>query len=252
MSHEKVVCITGASGGIGGALSRAFHGAGHRVLLVGRRASKLREIQAELGVERTECLELDLTDEAQIRTAFEGRQVDVLVNNAGIAISAPLLKGGDLYRQHMDVNFHGPRLLMEALLPGMLSSGHGYIVQIASSAALVGYAYTAAYAASKHALLGYTRSAALELGSKGIRFVTICPHFVDSPMTDQSVARIQETTGLSAEEARARLAHMNPDGELVSPQQIATVALAGLERPAAHTLLELTGREIHEVPEARP
>ncbi|MFT5198720.1 MAG: 3-hydroxybutyrate dehydrogenase, partial [Planctomycetota bacterium] len=103
------------------------------------------------------------------------------------------------------------------------------------------------YAASKHALLGYTRSAALELGKKGIRFQTICPHFVDSPMTDQSVTRIQEATGISESDARARLAGMNPDGELVSPVQIAHVAADGLDLKSAHVIWELTGIAVSDL-----
>ncbi len=247
MTLQKTVCITGASGGIGQALAREFHGRGHHVILVGRSMDKLLAFQESLGSERTSCLTLDVTDPDGISAALSGLQVDVLVNNAGVAISSPLLKGGDLYRKHLDVNFHGPRLLMETVLPGMIERGEGAIVQIASSAALEGYAYTAAYAASKHALLGYTRSAALELSRKGIRFQTICPHFVDSPMTDQSVARIQETTGKSAEEARASLAAMNPDGELVDPAQIAAVAVEGLNATQPHTLWELTGRRVTEL-----
>ncbi|MFT5198216.1 MAG: 3-hydroxybutyrate dehydrogenase [Planctomycetota bacterium] len=247
MSVEKVVCITGASGGIGQALAREFHARGNHVILVGRKLEKLQELERALGGDRASCLGLDVTRPEAISSALAGLHVDVLVNNAGVAISSPLLKGGDLYRKHMDVNFHGPRLMMEALLPGMIERGSGSVIQIASSAALEGYAYTAAYAASKHALLGYTRSAALELGKKGIRFQTICPHFVDSPMTDQSVARIQETTGISESDARARLAGMNPDGELVSPEQIAQVAADGLDLKSAHVIWELTGIAVSDL-----
>lgn len=247
MTSQKVVCITGATGGIGQALAREFHGLGYHVILVGRNRERLSALEQELGADNCTCLELDVTQPEAISKALDGRQVDVLVNNAGIAVSAPVLKASDSFRKHMDVNFHGPRLMMEALLPGMIERGSGAIVQIASSAALEGYAYTSAYAASKHALLGYTRSAALELDRKGIRFQTICPHFVDSPMTDESVARIQEKTGASEEDARAQLAAMNPGGELVQPEQIAQVAVAGLEFDRAHTIWELTGCEVCDV-----
>ncbi|MBL4770027.1 MAG: SDR family oxidoreductase [Planctomycetes bacterium] len=252
MTHELVVCITGASGGIGQALAREFHGRGNHVILVGRNLEKLAAVQCELGESRTTLLALDVTQPEAIAEALANLHVDVLVNNAGVAISSALLKGGDLYRKHMDVNFHGPRLMMEALLPGMIERGSGVVIQIASSAALEGYAYTAAYAASKHALLGYTRSAALELGRKGIRFQTLCPHFVDSPMTDQSVARIQETTGLSESDARARLAGMNPDGELVQPEQIAQVAAEGIVITSPHVIWELTGSQVCDVSDPTP
>lgn len=252
MTLEKIVCITGASGGIGQALAREFHGLEYHVILVGRNVEKLEALESELGAARTSILALDVTQPQAIAEAMAGMRVDVLVNNAGVAISSALLKGGDLYRKHMDVNFHGPRLMMEALLPGMIERGSGVVIQIASSAALEGYAYTAAYAASKHALLGYTRCAALEFGRKGIRFQTICPHFVDSPMTDQSVARIQESTGLSEPDARARLAAMNPDGELVRPEQIAQVAVEGLVFTNPHVIWELTGSQVCDVSDPTP
>ena len=121
----------------------------------------------------------------------------------------------------MQVNFHGARRLIEALVPAMIERKQGRIVNVGSSAALQGYAYAAAYAASKHALLGYGRAVALELARTGVTLNTICPHYVDSLMTDGTVKRIVEKTGKNEAETRAFLAAQNPSGKLVTPDEVA-------------------------------
>ena len=220
MSCPHVALVTGASSGIGAEIATALAREGVCVFVGARDARRtarvVERIRGEGGI--AEEVRLDVCDAASIAAAVRDAQqtagrIDWLVNNAGIAVSAPLLGGGtdrDLFEAHLDVNFHGARRVMEAVLPNMLSAGYGRIVQIASSAALYGYPYVSAYCASKHALLGYTRAAALELASKGVAVNTVCPHYVDSPMTDVSVARIVEKTELSETEARAKLAANNP------------------------------------------
>ncbi|MCB9907725.1 MAG: SDR family oxidoreductase [Planctomycetes bacterium] len=254
MAHQPVVFITGATGGIGQALAQAYASRGCQLVLAGRQVDRLEGVRASLGLAAGEVLvtELDVTSLESIANAVQAAidrfgRIDVLVNNAGIAISAPLSKGEGLAQRHMDVNYHGPRRLVEAVLPAMLAAGSGQVVQIASSAGLQGYAYTSAYCASKHALLGYTRAAAAELAKKGIAFHSIAPHFVDSPMTDASVARIQTTTGKGSDEARAALAAMNPDGVLVPAAQVAELAAGQLHSRRSADLWELTGRHSHQV-----
>jgi len=149
----------------------------------------------------------------------------------------------DLGTLHMDVNYHGARRVFETLLPGMLERGYGRVVQIGSSAALVGYAYVAHYVASKHALLGYSRSAALELAGKGVGVDVVCPHYVDSPMTDASVERIAAQTCMSEEAARERLAQANPGGQFVTPAEGAAVTLELLQSDQTGRVIELTGSE---------
>ncbi len=253
MKSPRIVLITGATGGIGGALAEAFLQAGDHVVLAGRRQEALEARQAELGSpERTGLVVMDVADPASIHSALQTvherwGHPEILVNNAGIAISAPLRKGEELAEAHMAVNYHGPRRLLEACLPDLLAQGRGHVVQIASSAGLYGYSYTSAYCASKHALLGYTRAASLELRSKGIALHTLCPHFVDSPMTQASIERIQQTTGQSANEARAALEAMNPDGCLVAPEQIADLAVECCARAKSGDVWELTGEKVEAV-----
>jgi NAD(P)-dependent dehydrogenase (short-subunit alcohol dehydrogenase family) len=176
------------------------------------------------------------------------------VANAGVAISAALTsdEAESVAQQQMDVNYHGARRVFETFLPHMLKRGQGRIVMVASSAALLGYPYITGYAASKHALLGYARSAALEMNSKGIGVGVVCPHYVDTPMTDASVARIVDKTGRDHEQARAALAELNPGGKLVQADEVASVILRLLQSDLSGAVVELTGSEQREIESGLP
>lgn len=248
-----VALVSGGAGGIGSATCRALAAAGRAVLVAGRRIEACEALARELDAAggRARALALDVTDPGSIAAVdgfareHLGAPVTLLVNNAGIARSAPLLPRDEpadaVHERHLAVNYHGARRLFEALLPGMLEAGGGRVVQVASSAALRGYPYVSAYAASKHALLGYTRSAALELAGKDVRLSVVCPHYVDTPLTDASVANVVEKTGKSPEEVRAFLASQNPGGELISPEEVARAILRLLDGPRSGVVLELLG-----------
>jgi len=242
--------VTGATGGIGAAVCRELAQRGASVAVAGRRLGACEQLAGELSARGVQALpvELDVTDEASISAALAclrdaGGPTLRIVNNAGIAESAPLASDPEQYERHLQVNFHGPRRLLEAALPDMFARGRGDVVQVASSAGLRGYTYVAAYAASKHALLGYTRSAALELVRKGIALGAVCPHYVDSPMTDESIARVMEKTGKSEAEARAFFAGENPGGVLVTPHEVAVATCDLLDGDLSGRVLELIGGE---------
>jgi len=253
---SRTVLVTGASRGIGAAIARELAAGGWNVVAAARTESATervaRELEAETG-QRALAVAMDVADPNSIRAgvararefANEVGPIEALVNNAGIAVSAPLLGGrseaGDLYDLHMRVNFHGARLVAEELLPDMLERGAGCLVNIASSAALQGYAYVAAYCASKHALLGWSRAAAEELRAKGVSVHAICPHYVDSPMLSDSVARLVEKTGKSEEEARGFFAAQNPGGRLVTPEEVASSVSRALAGELTELVLELDG-----------
>jgi len=250
--------ITGAGRGIGAAIARRLAGDGAFVVLGARSLGDCEALAAELraGGGRAAAVAIDVGSPDSVRAAVaravelvareQGQALDWLINNAGIAQSAPLVPREDaeaLFERHMQVNFHGARRTLEALLPEMKRRGYGRIVNIASSAALLGYRYVSAYCASKHALLGYSRAAALELEGSGVALSVVCPHFVDSPMTDESARRIAQKTGQSEERARELLAAQNPSGVLVRPEQIAEVVLELCFRGENGALVELDGAE---------
>lgn len=238
------ILVTGGGRGIGAAICRALAASGAHVWVAGRDLAGCEALASELGAR---ALALDVTDAASVRAALATvGALDGLVNNAGIAESAPLLPRDAaaqdaLFERQLAVNLHGVRRTTEAFAPGMLERGRGAIVNVVSSAGFTGYAYTAGYTASKHAALGYTRVAHLELAKKGVRVHAVCPHFVDSPMTDESVARIVKKTGRGESEARALLAAGNPGGRLVTPEEVAASVVDLLGRDAGGRLVELDG-----------
>ncbi len=253
MSHRHVALVTGGSRGIGSAIAQQLGAAGAHVIVsaldLAACENVARLIQSLGG--SAEAIALDVASKDGIRAGalrvqgIEARvgPVDWLVNNAGIVHSAPLFSehNEDALERLMGVNFHGPRRLVESLAPSMRTRGYGRIVNIVSSAGLRGYKYVSVYCASKHALLGWTRAAALDLAGTGVTINAICPHYVDSPMTDKNIARMREKTGKSETELRGFLAAQNPGGRLVTPQDVAREVLALMEGSANGRVVELDG-----------
>ena len=198
------VVVTGGTRGIGRAVAQRFEANGCEVLAPG-------------------SAELDVTDEAAVGAYFASAgAVDVLVNNAGVSGAAPVAKTlvPDWERQ-MAVNATGSFLCARAVLPGMLERGFGRIVWVASTAGLVGARYTGAYTASKHAAVGLMRATAGEVAGTGVTCNAVCPTFVRTDMTRESVARIAAATGRSEAEGEAALARMSPLGRLLEPEEVA-------------------------------
>lgn len=235
-----VLFVTGAGRGVGRAVARRFARDGYAVAVTGRSHPQVRETADAIRAAGGEALALtcDVASRDDVSRAVALAEqrlgpIDVLVNNAGIAGSAPFVKMNDeMWDAMLAVNLTGTYNCMRAIAPGMFGRRYGRIINIASTAARVGYPYAAAYVASKHGVLGLTRAVALEANGRGVTVNAICPGWLDSDMTQQSIARIAESTGRTVAEARRMLEEMNPRGRLITPDEVAAVA-AFLASPEA-------------------
>ncbi len=231
----KHALVTGGGSGIGAATACLLSNHGCQVTVVGRTLSKLQE--ALFDVEDGFTVAADVTDEDELARAFSAARerfgnVDILINNAGVARGGPFLRTSDEdWREILEINLLGAVACTRLALPAMLEAGWGRVVNVASIAGLRGSPYTAAYTASKHAMVGMTRSLALETVKKGVTVNAVCPGYVDTPMTDQTVENIQAKTGRSEEEARAEVEKLSQQGRLLSPDEVAS-AIAWLCLPA--------------------
>ncbi len=228
MDISRSVLITGGTSGIGFALAEAFGRAGYATTVTGRRQEKVKRAIQKLqqaGIEiKGRCL--DHCDEEQVKAVIGGEPFDILINNAGQSHSAPLEKQ-DLqsWEKMIASNATGPFLCTREVLPGMRRRGFGRILFIASTASLIGTAYTSAYTASKHAVLGLMRSIAAETQGTNLTCNAICPTFVDTEMTQRTLERIMKKTGRSRQEAIESLLNNIPLGRLLKPEEIASTAL---------------------------
>ncbi len=232
---DRIVLVTGGGRGIGRAIALAFAREGAKVAVAARTLEQVTEVANEITAEwnrRALAAVCDVANPESIQQTFAqvketlGRGPDILVNNAGIAESAPLIKtSDDFWNRHLAINLTGSFHCMRAALPEMLERGWGRIINIASIAGKTGAPYIAAYSASKHGLLGLTRSVALEVALKGITVNAICPGYVDTDMTTRGVENITQKTGRSADEALETLKRMSPQNRLVTPEEVAALAL---------------------------
>jgi len=222
--HHAVV--TGAGSGIGRATAERLAEAGCQVTLIGRHLARLNETADRIG-DLAFAAPADVTDPDALAAAIEvGRDrfgpIDILINNAGAATSAPFLKtDAYAFRAMLALNLEAPAEAARLVLPGMLTRRWGRIVNVASTAGLKGYAYVSAYVAAKHGLVGLTRALALEVAAKGVTVNAVCPGFTETELVAKSIEAITAKTGRSEEEARAALAASNPQGRLITPDEVA-------------------------------
>ncbi len=226
--------VTGGGRGIGAAVARSLARAGAAVVVAARTLDQVERVAAELrgagwSAWATVC---DVTRPESVRELARGAierlgHVDILVNNAGFAHSAPLHKIAlEDWTRLFAVNATGTVLCTQAFVPGMLERKWGRVVNVASVSGLTGARYIAAYAASKHAVLGFTRAVAAEVALHGVTVNAVCPSYVDTDLTRESVERIVRETGRSRERALQALLERTPQRRLIEPEEVAHAVLA--------------------------
>jgi NAD(P)-dependent dehydrogenase (short-subunit alcohol dehydrogenase family) len=239
--------VTGASRGIGAVVAAALVAEGVRVSLLGRDAAALARVSRELGGDPCAlAITSDVTDSTSVHSAFAAARerfgpVQLLINNAGQAASAKFTETDEaLWNRLLAVNLHGTYLCTRQAVPDMLQAGFGRIVNVASIAGLRGAAYISAYVSSKHAVIGLTRSLALEYATRNITVNAVCPGYVDTDVVKSAVANIKAKTGRSESEALAALVATNPQRRLIEPREIADTVM-WLCRPGSESV---TGQSI--------
>lgn len=227
--NKSHAVITGGGSGIGLAIAQCLASYGAKVTLMGRNKVKLEK--AASSISNSAFAVVDVADPESVAKAFqesesENGDISILINNAGIAETAPFHRTDlQTWQGTLDVNLTGAFLCTQQVYPKMREKKEGRIINIASTSGLKGYAYTTAYTAAKHGLIGLTRSLALECANTAITVNAICPGFTNTEIVSDAIANIVSKTGRSEDEALAELTKHNPQSRLIEPEEVAETAL---------------------------
>ena len=232
--QDSRAVVTGGGRGIGAAVARALAEAGASVVVASRTEGDIEQLASKLRAEGHHAWSVvcDVSDPQSIHELASSatdrlERVDILVNAAGIASSAPLHKLTlEDWNRVISVNATGTFLCTQAFISGMVERKWGRVVNVASVAGLTGSRYIAAYSASKHAVIGFTRCAAAEVAQHGVTVNAVCPGFVDTDMTAESLDRIVESTGISRDDALAAILDTTPQRRLFEPEEVAHAVLS--------------------------
>ncbi|MCU1255902.1 MAG: 3-hydroxyacyl-CoA dehydrogenase [Candidatus Angelobacter sp.] len=239
----KHAMVTGGARGIGAAVTRALVAHGANVTMLGRSPDPAADLA---GGTQLHYAQADVCEPEDIQRAFDSARatfgsIHILVNNAGQGVSAPFVKTDfALWRSMMQINLDGTFHCTQAVLPAMVSAGWGRIVNIASTAGLIGYGYVSAYCAAKHGVVGLTRSLALEVATKGVTVNAVCPGYTETEMLQRTIDGIVAKTGRTPAEARADLSSKNPQKRMIRPEEVAN-AVTWLCLPGSEAI---TGQSI--------
>lgn len=228
--NEPIALVTGAGRGIGAAIAVALSKQGYAVALTSRSADQLEETAAQCPgptlVVPADAVAPGAAEELLDHVEAAWGAPEVVIAAAGAGVSASVEKTTDeQWQQMLDLNLTAPFRLLRRTIPAMKAAGAGRIVVVASVAAKLGEPYISAYTASKHGVLGLVRSAAAELARSGVTVNAVCPGYVDTPMTDDTVRGIVAKTGRTEAEARAALEAKQPIGRLITVDEVAEAVL---------------------------
>lgn len=232
---NRLAFITGGGRGIGRAIALAFASEGAAVGVAARTLDEVNAVAKEIGEQfgrEALAIKCDVRQRPWVNEAFQkfrahfGRGPDIVVNNAGVAKSELFIRTDEpFWELHLNTNLGGTMRCTHEALPEMLERGWGRVINIASIAGKTGAPYVSAYAASKHGVLGLTRSLALEVAAQGVTVNAICPGYVETDMTTRGIENIVAKTGRSAEAALESLKKMSPQNRLVTPEEVAALAV---------------------------
>ena len=229
VDSKKFAFVTGAGKGIGEAIAFALAKQGIRVAVAARTASDVERVAAAIRERGGDAMAVvcDVTQPDSIAEAVARvGKITILVNNAGASASHKFVGHDDsLWHQMIDVNLNSVYYVTKTVVPMMIEANWGRIINIASTASKVGGKYIAAYTAAKHGVLGLTRALAVELVAHNITVNAICPGYVDTPMTNRSIANIVARSKMSEGDARAALEKTSPQHRLITPEEVAAVAV---------------------------
>jgi NAD(P)-dependent dehydrogenase (short-subunit alcohol dehydrogenase family) len=230
---NKIVLVTGGSGGLGSALARGFAREGCRVAIAARGAAQLETVAEKIAQDggQVRAIACDVVDRAQVQNlgveiARHWGAVEILVNNAGIARAVSFADMSDeQWDEIIAVNLTGAYNCCKEFLPEMVRARQGRIINIASTTAKVGYSHVTAYTASKHGLLGLTRALALEVARSGVTVNAICPGYIDDERTHDNARAMAQKTGRSEKDILDLFAASAPQRRLIEPGEVAALAL---------------------------
>ena len=229
----KNAIVTGGGRGIGETIALALAAEGCSVAIAGRSKARLERVAGKIRETGRESIAVrcDVTDPHSVKELFgkakqKWEKLDILVNNAGQSHSELLARLNiETWNHMLAVNLTSAFLCCQAALGWMLPQKSGRIINIASTAAKIGFRYAGAYAAAKHGVLGLTRSMALETAASGITVNAVCPGWVETDMVQNAVATISAKTRVSAEKAREYLANDSPQKRILDPEEIASTVV---------------------------
>lgn len=215
--------ITGGGTGIGAAIADALNTLGARITLMGRRLETLEQKTKDL--ENASAIRVDVTDEDSVKKSFNlAGDYDILINNAGYAQSSPVNRTSiEHWNNTIAVNLTGVFLCSRHAASMLKDKNYGRIINIASTAGIIGYGYVSAYCAAKHGTIGFTKALAKEMAKTSTTVNAVCPGYTETAILSESIQNIMTKTKCSEQQAKDQLLKDNPQNRFIQPNEVAGI-----------------------------